>query len=177
MTDSLCSKRKLADSFIPCEIFSTRYRVTLKVYTGYHAKSKTEPVCPPVFVDNPLGKARGLSLRTDGQPCSLSFTCKEPLLPSSLLIFRFWFRDPLKPEIFSTVNGVLLYTIFHYDPPPPPHTHTIVLVRLIYFYKDVNSRHPYGQPTIGYGWSLYRVLSPDQKVLLKYALFKFFVFA
>ena len=44
-------------------IFSTRYSVTCKVYTGYHGTSETEHVLCACTVDNPFAKARGLSLR------------------------------------------------------------------------------------------------------------------
>ena len=50
------------------QIFSSRYPVTCKVYIRYHATNETELergsfACA---IDNPLAKARGLSLRTGG---------------------------------------------------------------------------------------------------------------
>ena len=48
-------------------IFSTRYSVMCKVYTGYCGTSEIEHgLCDCTF-DNPLAKARGLSLRTGAQ--------------------------------------------------------------------------------------------------------------
>ena len=38
-----------------------------KVYTGYHGTSEIEHGLCACTVDNPLGKARGLSLRTGAQ--------------------------------------------------------------------------------------------------------------
>ena len=38
-----------------------------KVYTGYHGTSEIEHDLCACTVDNPLAKARGLSLRTDAQ--------------------------------------------------------------------------------------------------------------
>ena len=38
-----------------------------KVYTGYHGTSEIEISLCAYTVDNPLGKARGLSLRTGAQ--------------------------------------------------------------------------------------------------------------
>ena len=43
-------------------IFSTRYSIMCKVYTGYHGTSETEHGLCACTVDNPLAKARGLSL-------------------------------------------------------------------------------------------------------------------
>ena len=48
-------------------IFSTRYSVTCKIYTGYHDTSEIEHGLCACTVDNPLAKARGLSLRTGAQ--------------------------------------------------------------------------------------------------------------
>ena len=48
-------------------IFSTRYSVMCKVYTGYCGTSETEHGLCALTVDNPLAKARGLSLRTGAQ--------------------------------------------------------------------------------------------------------------
>ena len=49
------------------QIFSTRYPVTRKVYTGYHGTSEIEHGLSAYTVVNPLAKARGLSLYTDEQ--------------------------------------------------------------------------------------------------------------
>ena len=46
------------------EIFSTRYSVICKVYTGYCGTSEIEHGLCTCSIDNPLAKARGLSLRT-----------------------------------------------------------------------------------------------------------------
>ena len=48
-------------------IFSTKYFVMCKVYTGYYGTSEIEHVLCACTVDNPLAKARGLSLRTGAQ--------------------------------------------------------------------------------------------------------------
>ena len=49
-------------------IFSKRYSVLCKVYTGYCGTSEIEHGLCACTVDNPLAKARGLSLRTGAQP-------------------------------------------------------------------------------------------------------------
>ena len=49
-------------------IFSMRYYVKCKVYTGYCGTSEIEHGLCACTVDNPLAKARGLSLRTGAQP-------------------------------------------------------------------------------------------------------------
>ena len=48
-------------------IFSKRYSVLCKVYTGYCGTSEIEHGLCACTVDNPLAKARGLSLRTGAQ--------------------------------------------------------------------------------------------------------------
>ena len=48
-------------------IFSTRYSVMCKVYTGYCGTSEIEHGVCAYTIDNPLAKARGLSLRTGTQ--------------------------------------------------------------------------------------------------------------
>ena len=67
-------------------IFSTRYSVMCKVYTGYCGTSEIEHGLCACTVDNPLAKARGLSLRTGAQPMlylprrewnCLTLTCKN----------------------------------------------------------------------------------------------------
>ena len=58
-------------------IFSTRYSVMCKVYTGYCGTSEIEHGLCACTVDNPLAKARGLSLRTGAQPMLYL-----PLIPS-----------------------------------------------------------------------------------------------
>ena len=59
-------------SFVPGSIhrypiFSTKYSVMCKVYTGYDGTSEIEHGLCACTVDNPLAKARGLSLRTGAQ--------------------------------------------------------------------------------------------------------------
>ena len=49
------------------QIFSTRYCKMCKVYTGYCGTSEIEHGLCACTVDNPLAKARGLSLRTGAQ--------------------------------------------------------------------------------------------------------------
>ena len=48
-------------------IFSKRYSVLCKVYTGYCGTSEIEHGLCTCTVNNPLAKARGLSLRTGAQ--------------------------------------------------------------------------------------------------------------
>ena len=48
-------------------IFSMKYSVMCKVYTGYCDTSEIEHGLCACTVDNPLAKARGLSLRTGAQ--------------------------------------------------------------------------------------------------------------
>ena len=48
-------------------ILSARYSIMCKVYTGYHGTSEIEHGLCACTVDNPLAKARGLSLRTGAQ--------------------------------------------------------------------------------------------------------------
>ena len=59
---------KLRCSVFPryLKIFSTRYLVTCKIYTVYHATSDVEHDSSACVVDNPHAKARGLFLRTGG---------------------------------------------------------------------------------------------------------------
>ena len=64
-------------------IFSTRYSVMCKVYTGYCGTSEIEHGLWACTVDNPLAKARGLSLRTGAQTM-LYLTC----LPRRRLTFQ-----------------------------------------------------------------------------------------
>ena len=65
-----------------CPILSRRYSVMCKVYTGYHGTSKTEHGLYACTVDNPLAKARGLSLRTGAQTilCIVPLTCTRTYL-------------------------------------------------------------------------------------------------
>ena len=49
-------------------IFSTRYYVMIKVYTGYHGTSKIEHGLCACTVDNPLALARGFIDRKGAQP-------------------------------------------------------------------------------------------------------------
>ena len=48
-------------------IFTMRYSVLCKVYTEYHGTNEIEHGLCACTVDNPLAKARGLSLRTGAQ--------------------------------------------------------------------------------------------------------------
>ena len=48
-------------------IFSTRYSVMSRVYTGYRGTSEIEQGLYACTVGNPLARARGLSLRTGAQ--------------------------------------------------------------------------------------------------------------
>ena len=50
-----------------------------KVYTGYCGTSEIEHGLCACTVDNPLAKARGLSLRTGAQNHALSLTCLHSL--------------------------------------------------------------------------------------------------
>ena len=50
-----------------CPILSTRYSLMCNVYTGYYGRSETEHGLCACTVDNPLAKARRLSLRTGAQ--------------------------------------------------------------------------------------------------------------
>ena len=59
-------------------IFGKRYSVLCKVYTGYCGTSEIEHGLCACTVDNPLAKARGLSLRTGAHtmlylPLTLSY--------------------------------------------------------------------------------------------------------
>ena len=79
-------------------IFSTRYSVMCKVYTGYCGTSEIEHGLCACTVDNPLAKARGLSLRTGAQiMLYLSHVMTSPV--SNRCLFKH-----LKPTIF--VNSI-----------------------------------------------------------------------
>ena len=70
-------------------IFNTRYSVICKVYTGYCGTSEIEHGLCACTVDNPLAKARGLSLRTGAQPMlylPLGATPKGVTVSSSFII-------------------------------------------------------------------------------------------
>ena len=60
--------RIFCTTFHRYQIFSTRYSVMCKIYTGYCGTSEIEHGLCACTVDNPLAKARGLSLRTGAQP-------------------------------------------------------------------------------------------------------------
>ena len=64
-------------------IFNTRYSVMCKVYTEYHGTSEIEHGLCACTVDNPLAKARGLSLRT-GTQTMLSLVDSDKHRSSSL---------------------------------------------------------------------------------------------
>ena len=87
-------------------IFSARYSVMRKVYTGYHGTSEIEHGLCACTVDSPLAKARGISLRIDAQTMlylshisqGFHFCClfSESFMSSlwlhmlRILIMRFW---------------------------------------------------------------------------------------
>ena len=70
ITDNLILKvsSRTCTTFHRYPIFSMRYSVMCKVYTGYCGTSEIEHGLCACMVDNPLAKARGLSLRTGAQP-------------------------------------------------------------------------------------------------------------
>ena len=71
-------------------IFSTRYSVICKVYTGHCGTSEIEHGLCACTVDNPLAKARGLSLRTGAQTMlylSLIFFTYSLILINFLFLF------------------------------------------------------------------------------------------
>ena len=53
--------------FTDTQSLARRYSVMCKVYTGYHGTSEKEHGLCACTVNNPLAKARGLSLRTGAQ--------------------------------------------------------------------------------------------------------------
>ena len=55
-------------------IFSTKYSVLCKVYTGYHGISETEHGLCAYTVNNPLAKARGFLSVQAHETCSISHT-------------------------------------------------------------------------------------------------------
>ena len=60
--------RRICTMITRYPIFSMRYSVMCKVYTGYHGTSEIEHgLCACMVDNNPLAKARGLSLRTSAQ--------------------------------------------------------------------------------------------------------------
>ena len=76
-------------------ILSTRYSVMCKVYTGYCGTSEIEHGLCACTVDNPLAKARGLSLRTGAQtmlylPLVVVVT-RRTVLMEKLVIYPFLF--------------------------------------------------------------------------------------
>ena len=82
-------------SFLSCTtfhrypIFSTRYSVMCKVYTGDCGTSEIEHGLCACTVDNPLAKARGLSLRTGAQPMLyLPLICLLLLQIGTIYLFR-----------------------------------------------------------------------------------------
>ena len=64
----ICCFKEVCTTFHRYPIFSKRYSVLYKVYTGYCGTSEIEHGLCACTVDNPLAKARGLSLRTGAQP-------------------------------------------------------------------------------------------------------------
>ena len=69
-------------------IFSTRYSVMCKVYTGYHGTSEIKHGLCACTVDNPLVKARGLSLRTGAQ--TMFYLSHEPSLKHLKLLLKYF---------------------------------------------------------------------------------------
>ena len=67
-TSALFMFNSTCTTFHRYPIFSTRYSVMCKVCTGYCGTSEVEHGLCAYTVDNPLAKARGLSLRTGAQP-------------------------------------------------------------------------------------------------------------
>ena len=59
-----------------CPVFTTRYSVINKVYTGYHGEREIQHDLRACTVDNPFDKARELSLRT-GAETMLYFSLKS----------------------------------------------------------------------------------------------------
>ena len=76
-------------------IFSKRYSVLCKVYTGYCGTSEIENGLCACTVDNPLATARGLSLRTGAQS----------MLYLSLVITFIRFPVFLSPFLFQTTSS------------------------------------------------------------------------
>ena len=73
-------------------IFSTRYSLMCKVYTGYCGTSEIEHgLCACTF-DNPLAKARGLSLRTGAQTMLYlsHIELEQNVIPSLLALWLFF---------------------------------------------------------------------------------------
>ena len=70
-------------------IFSTKYSIMCKVYTGYHGTSEIEHGLCACTVDNPLAKARGLSLRTGAQ--TMLYLSLAKRLLNSVICFCFFF--------------------------------------------------------------------------------------
>ena len=62
-----CLREGTCTTFHKHPIFSKTYSVLCKVYSGYCGTSEIEHGLCACTVDNPLAKARGLSLRTDAQ--------------------------------------------------------------------------------------------------------------
>ena len=77
-------------------IFNTRYSVMCKVYTEYHGTSEIEHGLCACTVDNPLAKARGLSLHTGAQTMLCLSHNAQPSQTRSLVHFsvRKWERSP-----------------------------------------------------------------------------------
>ena len=62
-----CAIRQVVPQSLRYPIFSTRYSVMCKVYTGYCGTREIEHGICACTVDNPRAKAPGLSLRTGAQ--------------------------------------------------------------------------------------------------------------
>ena len=64
---AICTILPICTTIHRYPIFSTRYSIMCKVYTGYCGTSEIKHGLCACTVDNPLAKARGLSLRTGAQ--------------------------------------------------------------------------------------------------------------
>ena len=106
-------------------IFSTRYSVMCKVYTGYCGTSEIEHGLCACTVDNPLAKARGLSLRTGAQPMlylPLVFGHKTDTNLNQVFLYRFFelgrsnslFR--IHPRLLSAPED-MLYSVLSLEGP------------------------------------------------------------
>ena len=91
-------------------IFSTRYSVTCNVYTGHHGTNWIEHDLCACTVDNPLAKARGLSLRTGAQIMLCLSQRETTFLNSSLLPWTNW---QFQTVVYSK-NQFILKEIFFF---------------------------------------------------------------
>ena len=99
---------QIVAQFPDTQIFSIRYPASCKVYTGYHATSKIRHVLSACTADNPLNKARGLFLRTGGQPFSI-FNADNNLV---FLLYEVFTDCPLDFTPTFLVYASVVYAIF-----------------------------------------------------------------